>query len=82
MDFVAACGARGVEIKWFGAAEPSGFTSRYDSWRYLGERQPLPRTLQVLATTCDMRVPLTFTEADCRDIASIIREEAGQFADG
>ncbi len=78
--FISACGERGVEIKWFGAAEPSGFTSRYDSWRYLGEHQPLPQTLQVLATTCDMRVPLTFTEADCSEIASIIREEAAQFA--
>jgi dTDP-4-amino-4,6-dideoxygalactose transaminase len=75
-DLVAACAARGVDIKWFGAAEPAGFTSRYDSWRYLGDLQPLPETLRILATTCDMRVPLTFTEADCRDIVDIIAEEA------
>jgi dTDP-4-amino-4,6-dideoxygalactose transaminase len=75
-DFVAGCAARGVEIKWFGAAEPVGFTSRYDSWRYLGETQPLPKTLRVLATTCDMRVPLTFSEEDCRLIAEIVGEEA------
>lgn len=74
--FVAGCAARGVEIKWFGAADPVGFTSRYDSWRYLGEPQPLPETLRVLATTCDMCVPLTFSEDDCRCIAEIVGEEA------
>ncbi len=75
--FVAGCAARGVELKWFGAADPVGFTSRYDSWRYLGEVQPLPETLRVLATTCDMRVPLTFSEDDCRSIAEIVGDEAG-----
>ena len=75
-QFLSACAARGVEVKWFGAAEPSAFTSRYDSWRYLGEIEPLPQTLKVLATTCDIRVPLTFSEADCADIAEIVAEEA------
>ena len=79
-DFIKACGTRGVEIKWFGADEPAGFTSRYDSWRFLGEQPLLPKTLGVLATTCDMRVPLTFTEQDCRDIAAIIAEEAAAFS--
>ena len=74
-DLVARCGSRGVDIKWFGAAEPHAFTSRYDSWRYLGETQPLPETLRTLATTCDMRVPLTFSEDDCRDIAAIVARE-------
>ena len=72
--FVAECAARGVEIKWFGAADPVGFTSRYDSWQYLGPTMPLSETLRVLATTCDMRVPLTFTEEDCRCIVEIIGE--------
>ena len=31
-DFVAGCGARGVDVKWFGADEPVAFTSRFDSW--------------------------------------------------
>ena len=79
-DFLDACGGRGVSIKWFGAKEPSGFTSRYDSWHYLGNTQVLPNTLRVLSTTCDIRVPLTFSENDCRDIAAIIREEAAAFA--
>ncbi|MGF1475983.1 MAG: DegT/DnrJ/EryC1/StrS family aminotransferase [Geminicoccaceae bacterium] len=77
---VRACAARGVEIKWFGADEPVGFTSRYDSWRYLGEPQSLPKTLEVLSTTCDLRIPVTFDEADCALIADIIAEEAATLA--
>ncbi|MEO1599047.1 MAG: DegT/DnrJ/EryC1/StrS family aminotransferase [Pseudomonadota bacterium] len=79
-EFLSGCAARGVEVKWFGAAEPTGFTSRFDSWRYLGEPQALPHTLAALSTTCDIRVPLTFTETDCRDVAEIIVEEAGRLA--
>ncbi len=75
-DFVARCAARGVEIKWFGGEEPVAFTSRYDSWQYLGKTDPLPSTLHTLSITCDMRVPLTFTQADCRDITDIVAEEA------
>ena len=31
-DVLARCLARGVELKWFGAAEPVAFTSNYRSW--------------------------------------------------
>ena len=77
---VAACGARGVELKWFGGAEPVAFTSRYDSWQYFGTVDPLPKTLETLATTVDLRVPLTFRVEDCSDIAEIIAEEAARLA--
>ena len=68
---VEACLARGVELKWFGDAEPVAFTSRYDSWRYL-ERQSLPVTDRILASLLDMRIPLTFSVEDCRLIGRII----------
>ena len=68
---VEACLARGVELKWFGDAEPIAFTSRYDSWRYL-ERQSLPETDRILASLLDMRIPLTFGVEDCRQIGRII----------
>ncbi len=71
---VEACAARGVELKWFGAPEPHGFTSRYDSWRYVAA-PAMPRTDRVLAGLLDMRVPLTFSLADCALIARIIRDE-------
>ncbi len=74
--FMTRCAARGVELKWFGGAEPQGFTSRYDSWRYLGETRPLPQTLAILATTFDLRIPLTFSVEDMEMIGSIIDEEA------
>lgn len=80
--FIKACAARGVDIKWFGGAEPVGFTSRHDSWRYLGEPDPLPHTDRVLSVTCDMRVPLTFSEADCELIAEIIVEVAEEAFSG
>ena len=73
-DFIAKCAERGVELKWFGNADPQGFTSRFDSWRYLGEAPELPKTLAILANTFDMRIPLTFDEADVRLIANIIGE--------
>ncbi|MBB4301033.1 dTDP-4-amino-4,6-dideoxygalactose transaminase [Rhodobium orientis] len=78
-DFIGKCAARGVDLKWFGAAEPVAFTSRYDSWKYLSDLPDLPNTKRVLSTTCDMRVPLTFSEDDCRHIARIIADVAGEF---
>ncbi|XDZ71666.1 DegT/DnrJ/EryC1/StrS family aminotransferase [Alphaproteobacteria bacterium LSUCC0744] len=78
-DFVAACAKRGVELKWFGDAEPKAFTSRYDSWRYIDDIPVLPTTLRVLEKTLDMRVPLTFTIDDCDVIAEIIAEEIRPF---
>lgn len=73
--FLARCGARGVELKWFGADQPVAFTSRYDHWHY-AESAPLPQTDRILKGLLDMRLPLTFTEADAAQIARIIRSEA------
>jgi dTDP-4-amino-4,6-dideoxygalactose transaminase len=74
--FIAGCAARGVELKWFGGAEPQGFTSRYDSWRYIEEKQHLPNTLAILANTFDLRIPLTFSVRDMDIIGDIIIDEA------
>lgn len=74
-DFIAACAARGVELKWFGGAEPHGFTSRYDSWRYIEDSQHLPQTLEILAATFDLRIPLTFSVKDMQIIGGIIDQE-------
>ena len=49
-DFIARCAERGVELKWFGNADPQGFTSRFDSWRYLGEAPELPKTLAAISS--------------------------------
>ena len=71
---LARCAARGVELKWFGAAEPVAFTSRYDSWRY-APADPMPATDRILAAILDMRLPLTFSLDDCAQIARILRAE-------
>lgn len=75
-EVVARCLSRGVDLKWFGAAEPMAFTSRYDSWRY-APAQSLPQTDRVLAGLLDMRLPLTFSLPDCALVARIIRAEVG-----
>lgn len=73
---IGRCAARGVELKWFGGAEPVGFTSRYDSWRYV-DAPRMPESDKVLAGIVDMRVPLTFSLEDCALIARIIKAEVG-----
>ena len=73
-EVLGRCARRGVELKWFGAPEPSAFTSKYDSWRY-APSEPMPASDRVLAGIVDMRVPLTFSLEDCAMIARIIRAE-------
>ncbi len=69
---IADCAALGVDLKWFGADAPVAFTSRYDSWRYVASRQHLPRTLEALSTTCDLRLPLTFVPDDAATVAAVL----------
>jgi dTDP-4-amino-4,6-dideoxygalactose transaminase len=76
-DLLARCKARGVELKWFGNAEPVGFTSRYDSWRYV-DAPAMPASDAVLAGIIDMRIPLTLDLEDYALIARIIRDEVGR----
>ena len=75
-EVVARCAKRGVELKWFGGAEPVGFTSRYDSWRY-APSELMPKSDRILTGILDIRVPLTFSLEDCDLIARIIRAEVG-----
>ncbi len=77
LDLLGRCKARGVELKWFGNAEPVGFTSRYDSWRYV-DAPAMPDSDNVLAGIVDMRVSLTLSLEDCTLITRIIREEVGR----
>ncbi|WP_294608172.1 DegT/DnrJ/EryC1/StrS family aminotransferase [uncultured Roseovarius sp.] len=75
-EVLKRCFDRGVELKWFGGAEPSGFTSRYDSWRYAPSVR-MPASDRILRGIVDMRLPLTFSLEDCAQIARIIRGEVG-----
>lgn len=75
--FVAANRALGVELKWFGAAEPVAFTSNHHSWRYV-DAQELQQTDRILSGLFDMRLPLTFSVEDCRHIGAIIAHCAAE----
>jgi len=70
-DVVQRAASRGVALKWFGADQPVGFTSRSDHWRYASE-QSVPRAAEVLSTLIDMRIPLMMTSAQAEQIAGVI----------
>jgi len=72
-QFLDQCSLRGIDLKWFGAAEPKAYTSRYDSWHYL-DSATLPNTDSILRHLFDCRLPLTFSVADCRLLGEIIAE--------
>ncbi|MEH6446508.1 MAG: DegT/DnrJ/EryC1/StrS family aminotransferase [Oceanospirillaceae bacterium] len=80
LEVVAQCADRGVALKWFGADLPNGYTSRYDSWRYIEDMPSLPVTEKLLASLLDMRIPLTFSEQDCELIAEIIADVVTEVA--
>ena len=73
-SIVDSCRNRGVELKWFGKDEPHGFTSKYDSWKYI-PAQEMAKSDRIITSTLDMRLPLTFSVEDCRLIATIISQE-------
>jgi len=77
MQVMASAQALGVELKWFGADGPVGFTSNHQSWRYI-PAQSLPETDAILAGLLDMRIPLTFSLEDCVQVADIIAHVVGQ----
>jgi dTDP-4-amino-4,6-dideoxygalactose transaminase len=76
--FLACAKERGLPIKWFGAEQQVGFTSAPRHWLYTGEQGPLDQTHTILATLCDIRTPVTLTDAECDLIAEITRHAAEQ----
>jgi len=71
IEFIKANKQLGVEIKWFGSDEPSGFTSNHKSWKYF-ERQKLEHSDKILSGLFDLRLPLTFSLEDCSLLSDII----------
>lgn len=72
-QFLNQCSERGVDLKWFGAADPKAYTSRYDSWHYL-DKANLPNTDAILKRLYDCRLPLTFSIEDCKLVGALIAE--------
>ncbi|MCF6272823.1 MAG: DegT/DnrJ/EryC1/StrS family aminotransferase [Rhodobacteraceae bacterium] len=67
----------GVPIKFFGGDVPTGFTSRAPHWAYIAP-QPLPRSETVLATLCDIRLPLGLSETDADTLAQVVIESLNE----
>ncbi|WP_299392549.1 DegT/DnrJ/EryC1/StrS aminotransferase family protein [Pelagibius sp.] len=74
--FVQEADVHGVHVKWFGAEDPVGFTSRHDHWRYVGgaTEGSVPAADRVLHRLCDLRLPLWLSDEDCRIIAAVVAE--------
>lgn len=69
--FVQSAAEAGVALKWFGAEQPKGFTSRFDHWRYADE-QSVPSATVVLSGLIDMRIPLSMTPLQADQIIDVI----------
>jgi len=80
-QFLTACAARGVFVKWFGRNEPLGFTSIHGHWEYVQERQVLPQSTRVLSEVCDMRIPLVLPLESCGTIVAVIGHCLAQVQD-
>jgi len=80
-QFLTACAARGVFVKWFGRNEPIGFTSIHEHWEYVQERQVLPQSTRVLSEVCDMRIPLVLPLESCGTIVAVIGHCLAQVQD-
>ena len=65
----------GKELKLVGGGE---FFAVYNNLCCIDLPVDLPNTRRVLAGLCDLRVPLTFDEDDCRQVAAVITEALNQ----
>ncbi|MGL4240682.1 MAG: DegT/DnrJ/EryC1/StrS family aminotransferase [Beijerinckiaceae bacterium] len=72
--FLGLAKDRGLPIKWFGDERQVGFTSAPRHWRYAGAQGPLAATHEVLSTLCDIRTPVSLTDAECDLISEIVRD--------
>ena len=82
--FVQAACDHGVFVKWFGAADAVGFTSRHDHWRYLHDHNSVdvPTADSVLHGLCDFRLPVWMTPQDCAVVAAVLSEAMIEVVEG
>jgi dTDP-4-amino-4,6-dideoxygalactose transaminase len=82
VDFLERARARGLPIKWFGAAAQTGFTSAPRHWAYAPDQSGLDDTHRILSTLCDIRTPVSLTDEECDLIAEIVRDSLEAVACG
>lgn len=73
-SFLRFADERGVHIKWFGRAEPEGFTFTHRHWEFIEPQASPVRAEKVLQGLCDMRLPLNLMPEDCDTVARVVRE--------
>ena len=76
--FLERAAEGGVAVKWFGADQPVGFTSRYAHWGYLDGPHEVPNADRLLAKTCDVRLPATLTDAEADTLADVLLDAAAR----
>lgn len=64
----------GLKIKWFGSPHADGFTSNSTHWEYLSDFSTISPNL---AGLCDIRLPVTLSDDQCRHIVQIIASSVG-----
>jgi dTDP-4-amino-4,6-dideoxygalactose transaminase len=74
-EFLSHCADQGLHIKWFGAEEPVGFTSRPSHWHYVEGGKEMQATDAILRRVCDIRTPPSLQKEDC-DLIGVILGEA------
>lgn len=75
-EFTDGVRAAGLPLKWFGRAEPEGYTSAPQHWPGV-DAAAVPRSRAILQTLCDLRLPLGLEPAACDAIADILVTVAG-----
>lgn len=80
--FLEIAGAYGVHVKWFGGADPVGFTSRHDHWRFMRDAGEAPCADRVLHGLCDIRLPLWLSREDCETVAAVLGDAIRDAVEG
>lgn len=69
--FVKVAKQHGVKVKWFGRAEPEGYTSGPQHW--IGaDTAEVPNACAVQRTLCDIRIPLEMSAPECEAVADVL----------
>lgn len=71
--FVLGCNRAGIAVSIFGG-EDSRNARCYWNWKYLDEVNECPRTRELLASACDLRLPHRLTMEDIEELGSMMKE--------
>ena len=71
--FVQRCSARGLPVELFGSPNNA---RNFKNWKYAAQPEcGLPRTHHIIQRAFDVRLPISFDQADLDTIVTIIKEE-------